>query len=469
MTEGRDRRLYDAARRLADLWADSIGPAPKRAWSDGHQGMKIALYRLARLVDDLEGPGAGARYADLADYLLSQRGADPRMPAASNYNYGLGAEYDQSHAPAIEQYRAVGHAVRAVYSYTAMAESAARNDDPQMQSAVLSVWDNLSNRKTYITGGIGSGETAEGFGEDYSLPVNAYCESCSGVGNILFQHRMQLMTGRARHADLYEDTLYNGLLSGIALDGRTFTYTNALDTSDSRYPWHVCPCCVGNIPRALLALPAWTYTVGDTSLHVNLFVGGRASVPRVAGTRIDVVQQTDYPRSGRVRIVLRPDRPARFALHVRDPDRVASELYSAEPPSRGLLAVRVNGERVDPEIVDGYAVLERRWSPGDTVDLELDMPVQRVRAIDRVDGLRGRVALKRGPLVFNVEAADQPLDGELAADAPLEAVFDPDLLGGVMTIRGTWSDGTPLLAIPNYARNNRGGRSMVWIREAGGG
>lgn len=470
MTGGSDRRMYDAAKKLADTWCAHLGPPPKKSWYDGHEGMEIALFRLARLVDRYEGAGAGGKYADLAEFLVSQRGTSPAKLGDQSQNYGLGAPYDQSQAPVDEQYEAVGHAVRAVYLYSAMAEAAARTGDKKLEGAIYSICDDLVNRKYYVTGGVGSGETAEGFGEAYSLPVHAYCESCSGVGEMIFQHRMGLLDGRAGHADLLEETLYNAVLSDIDLAGENFTYTNPLDTDEARYKWHVCPCCVGNIPRALLSLPTWTYAAGDGVLRVNLFVGGTMRVPDVAGTPVELTQETDYPRSGKVAITLRPEQPESFALEIRVPDWSVSEIYASTPPLTvedvaGAMGLRVNGEPVKSTRRDGYAVIDRTWKTGDRVEFELPMPVQRVRAIDKVPSLRGQVALRRGPLVFNFEAVDQDLGGVLLTDEPLTAAYDPDLLGGVMTIRGKFVDGRDLVAIPNYARNNRGGRSMVWIRE----
>ena len=455
-TGGKDRRLYDAAIRLADCWNEHIGPAPKQPWFDGHQGMEIALLRLARLVNEVDGQGAGEKYADLAKFLLDCRGVSGQSEG----------KYDQSHLPVVQQYTAEGHAVRAAYNYAAMAEVARRRRDRPYQSAVFSIWDNLVNRKLYVTGGLGSGETAEGFGEDYSLPNNAYCESCAGVGELFFQQQMNLLTGDARYVDLYEDTLYNAILSDIDLDGQNFTYTNSLDTDQMRYKWHKCPCCVGNIPRAMLTLPTWTYATADDGLYVNLYVGSTMTVPGVVGGDLTVEQETDYPRGGDVKLTLRPATPAQFAVRLRVPERGVSDLYRGTPAASGVTAVRVNGELINaPEIEAGYVVLRRTWKAGDTIGLELPMPVQRVRAADAVASDRGRVALRRGPLLFNFEAADQDPNGVLPPTAPLRAEFDPDLLGGVMTIRGTFADGSPMLAIPNYARNNRGGRSVVWIRE----
>ena len=208
MTEGKDRRLYDAAKRLADCWDRHIGPPPKKRWYDGHEEIEQSLVRLARLVDKVEGPGKGDRYIALAKFLLSCRGG--------------GGEYDQTQAPVTEQYYAAGHAVRAAYCYSAMTDIAMETGDPAYHSAVRSIWDDLVNRKYYVTGGIGSGETSEGFGKAYSLPNNAYCESCSGCGEIFFQHKMNLAYEDARYVDLLETTLYNAVLSDIDLDGEKF-------------------------------------------------------------------------------------------------------------------------------------------------------------------------------------------------------------------------------------------------------
>ena len=245
MTNKSDDRMYRAARKLADCWYDHIGPAPKQAWYDGHEELEQALVRLAWLVDDVEGPGKGRKYIELAKFLLDCR--------------KNGESYDQSHLPVIQQYEAEGHAVRAAYCYSAMAAVAMETGDIDYHSAVQSIWNNIVNKKYYVTGGVGSGETSEGFGPNYSLPNNAYCESCSGCGELFFQHHLNLAYGDAQYADLFEETLYNAVLGDIDLKGDNFTYTNALDSAGARYPWHGCPCCVGNIPRTLLMLPTWIY------------------------------------------------------------------------------------------------------------------------------------------------------------------------------------------------------------------
>ncbi|MFC3593320.1 glycoside hydrolase family 127 protein [Novosphingobium piscinae] len=444
LTGGTDRRLYDAARKLADCWVANIGPG-KRAWFDGHQEMEQALVRFGRFVNDVEGQGRGDAYIRLARFLLDSREG--------------GSEYDQSHLPPARQYEAVGHAVRAVYFYSGMADIAAETGDVDYQSAVMSLWDNMVNRKYYVTGGVGSGDTAEGFGKDYALKQDAYCESCSSCGLIFFQYKMNLAYHDAKYADLYEETMYNALLGSIDLDGTSFCYTNPLDHTE-RTQWHSCPCCVANIPRTLLMAPTWAYVKGPHALFVNLFMGSRIAVGDVAGTAVEVVQRTDYPWSGAVAITVNPAEATRFALHVRVPNRATSALYTATPAVEGLSELTVNGQPAPLRIKNGYAVIERVWSKGDTVAFMLPMAVQQIRASDQVEATRGQVALRYGPLVYAGEQADQAsLDRPLSA--PPSAVWRGDLLGGAIALEGQWADGSPLRAIPYFLRANRTGAPLA--------
>lgn len=482
MTGGRDRRLYDAAKRLADCWADNIGPAPKQEWFDGHQEMEQALVRFGRYVNETEKapdgkPRPGDRYIALAKFLLDGRRG--------------GGEYDQSHLPVRQQYEAVGHAVRAVYTYSAMADVAVETHDPDYQGAIRSLWDNVVNRKYYLTGGVGSEESYEGFGADYVLRNNGYCEACSSCGLVFFNWKMHLAYHDAQYADLYEQTLYNALGGALDLRGKTFYYDNPLDANVQRGAWHVCPCCVGNIARTMLMLPTWTYSKAADGVFVNLFVGGRVSLGRVAGTDIEMVQETRYPWDGRVRIIVNPAVPARFTVRVRAPRRDVSTLYRATPLGDGLTRVAVNGVPVKAVVTRGYVAIARAWKRGDTIDILLPMPVQRVHGSDRIVGGGDRpsptgdkVALRIGPLVYNIEQVDQDIRGVLPHSAPLAAEWREGLLEGVNVITGRFADGTAMMAIPNFARYNRnppdpppvtppGAKeptpppptSIVWIRE----
>jgi DUF1680 family protein len=464
LTEGKDKRLYDAAKKLADCWVANIGPG-KKEWYDGHQEMEQALVRFGRFVNDMEGNGRGNSYIALAKFLLDNR--------------RNGSEYDQSHVPVQQQYEVVGHAVRASYTLSGMADVAAETGDVDYQSAVMSLWDNLVNKKYYITGGIGSGESSEGFGPNYSLGNNAYCESCSSCGLIFFQYKMNIAYSDAKYADLYEETMYNALLGALDLDGKNFYYDNPLASGQSRYSWHVCPCCVGNIPRTLLMVPTWTYVKGKDGIYVNMFIGSTIKVEKVAGTNVEMVQKTDYPWSGNIGFTVNPEVSKEFTLFVRVPNRSTSDLYKTSPVVSGLKSLAVNGKAVKPEIVNGYAVIKRQWKKGDKVDLVIPMEVQTVTPDERIVADRGRIALRYGPMIYNVEKADQPDIDKFIGAGPLRPEWQKEMLGGVMTINGKWADGTPLIAIPNYARNNRNtihstskpepdnkdGGSIVWIKK----
>lgn len=473
MTGKKDTRLYNAAKKLADCWDSNIGPAPKKPWYDGHQQMEQGLVRFGRFVNDMEGGGKGQRYINLARFLLDSRYTTAPSPRQQQ-------EYDQSHRPVIEQYEAVGHAVRAAYTYSGMADVAVETHDPDYHSAVLSLWDNIVNRKYYVTGGIGSGETSEGFGPNYSLRNNAYNEACSTCGLIFFQWKMNLAWHDARYADLYEESMYNALLGSMDLEGKNFYYDNPLDEWRPRYAWHVCPCCVGNIPRTLLMLPTWLYAKTPSDVYVNMFAGSSITMENVAGTNIEMVQETDYPWSGKVAITVNPQIPKRFAVRIRIPNRSVSTLYDAAPDSNGIGAILVNGRPVRTQVEKGYAVVNRSWKKNDRIEFDLPMKPQRIHAVDNIAATRNKVALRYGPLIYSIEREDQDITKTLPGNSPLSTEFRKDFLGGVAVIKSQFSDGSPLLAVPNFARMNRQPpsplpkqakpvpppSSVVWIRES---
>lgn len=453
LTDRKDARMYDAAKKMADCWYENIGPAPRKYWYDGHQEIEQALARFARFVEDVEGKGKGGKYIELAKFLLDSR-----------IN---GDEYDQSHVPVTRQYEAVGHAVRAVYSYSGMTDIAMETGDLDYHGAARSIWDNLVNKKYYVTGGVGSGETSEGFGPDYSLGNHAYCESCSSCGELFFQQKMNMIYRDAKYADLYEETLYNAILGDVDLEAKNFTYTNPLDSGHARYAWHGCPCCVGNFPRVFLMLPTWMYLKDDAGIYVNLFIGSSVDVDGVAGTDVRMVQVTDYPWKGDVSIWVNPEKATSFAVRIRVPNRDVSSLYTSSPEADGITSISLNGLVIKPEIVNGYAVIEREWKAGDKVDLVLPMKVQRVKASEKIAADVGRVALRYGPVVYNIETADQDIEQVLEPGTELTAQWMPDLLDGVMVVKGAFAGGKPMQAVPYYTRNNRGGRAIVWMKDCG--
>lgn len=467
ITGGKDRRLYDAARRCADQLCERFGPPPKRNWIYGHPGMGIALCRLARLVGEAEGNDAGAKYSNLAKFFLDHRHEIEEHRSA----------YRQSHLPVVEQDEAVGHAVRATYFYSAIADLAMLTGDRAYERAVDKIWDSAVNRRMYVTGGVGSTHQGEAFGADYDLPNDsAYCESCAGCGLSFWADRMNRMHHDGASVDVEERVLYNNILGAVELTGENFFYQNPLASGGRRYPWHGCPCCVGNIPRALIAIKDLMYRLDGSrdTLYVNHFVAGSGTIANVAGTSLRIEQETNYPWDGDVTLILTPDKPAQLTVKVRIPNRGESRLYSPTPPS-GEVNLQVNGRSQSATVTDGYVSLSRTWQAGDRIELRLPMPIQRIYADERVKSNRGRVALQRGPVVYNVESVDHGGDVRalyLPKDSELHAVWKPDLLGGVMVLKAKASRNTPegaspvnLVAVPNYARLNRGGWSQVWIAE----
>lgn len=458
ITDGKDRRLFDAARKCADHLCETFGPAPKQNWIHGHAGMGYALCRLARLVNEAEGTGKGDKYFELAKFLFDNRHAVEEHRS----------EYRQSHLPVPEQSEAVGHAVRATYFYTAIADLAMLTGDRAYLRAVDRIWDSAVNRRMYVTGGVGSTGRGEAFAGDYELPnESAYCESCAGCGLSFWADRMHRLHHHGQCVDVQERVLYNNILGAIELSGVTFFYQNPLGADRKRYSWHGCPCCVGNIPRALIAIKDSMYALkaDKDTLFINHFVASEGTIEDVAGTSLRVEQQTDYPWKGAVSIHLHPAAATKFTLKIRIPNRGECDLYTPKPDLKNTFTIRVNDEPQVVNVVDGYVSLDRRWESGDRVDVCLPMDVQRVYADERVKDDRGHIALQRGPLVYNIEDADH--DGQsrsvvLKPDASLNAAWREDLLGGVMVIE---SEDKSLFAIPNYVRQNREGWSQVWIPE----
>jgi uncharacterized protein len=471
------RALLDVAIKCADLLDRTFGPTKQSIWP-GHQITEMALAKLYRESGD-------ARYLKLAKFLLDARGPDGAK--------GSGREYNQSHAKVTEQTEAVGHAVRATYMYSGMADVAALTGDDSYISAIDRIWGNVVNKKLYITGGIGSVGNIEGFGKNYDLPnMTAYNETCAAIGNDFWNYRLFLLHQDARYIDVMERTLYNGLLSGVSLDGKSFFYPNPLESNGQhqRSPWFGVACCPGNMTRFLASVPGYVYAEQGDTLYVNLFVASQATVKLDNGRALRVAQETRYPWAGDVRMTVTPDRAARMAINVRIPgwarnEAIPGDLYRFADSVAEAPTLKVNGQPVALSIEKGYVRLNRLWKRGDVIELTLPMPVRRVVANDQVEADRDRVALQRGPLVYCAEWPDSPdhhvRNLLLADDARLTAEFRPDLLNGVTVIKGRAAAlaydrqgqvskrEQDFLAIPYYAWANRGpGEMIVWIasREA---
>ena len=403
---------------------------------------------------------------------------------------GSGREYNQSHMRVVDQTEAVGHAVRATYMYSGMADVAALTGDQAYVHAIDKIWDNVAGKKLYITGGIGARSSGEAFGANYELPnMTAYNETCAAVGNDFWNHRLFLLHADAKYIDVLERTLYNGAISGVSLDGKTFFYPNPLESAGQheRSPWFGTACCPSNITRFVASMPGYVYAQRAKEIYVNLFVASTAEVKLDNGRTVKITQETHYPWDGAVKMTIAPDLPGPFRMKVRIPgwarnQPVPSDLYRYAAASSSAVVLKVNGRRVPIVLDKGYAIIDRVWRPGSTIELNLPMTVRRVVANDQVAADRGRVALERGPILYALEAPDNP-DGKVrnlvvARDAALTAEFKPALLKGVEVIQG---QATALsydaqgkvvkhqegfTAIPYYAWANRGrGQMIVWIPE----
>jgi len=470
------RSFLDVAVKNADLMCATFAPG-KRTDPPGHEEIEIGLCKLYRATGE-------EKYLRQAKFFLDQRGR--RGNRGPDGKGGLYGPYAQDHKPVTEQTQAVGHSVRAAYLYTGMADVAALTGDMDYVRAIEAIWQDVVGTKLYVTGGIGAAGGSEGFGGPYELPnMTAYCETCASIANVFWNHRMFLMRGEAKYVDVLERALYNAVLPGISMKGDRFFYPNPLESTGqhSRSPWFGCACCPSNVARFIPSVPGYAYAWKNDDIYVNLFLSGRAQV-RTADNNVTITQQTKYPWEGSVRITIEPEASDTFAVYVRIPgwarnEPVPSDLYRFLNDFDEKPALKVNGRPAALNMDKGFARIERTWKRGDTIELQLPMPVRRIIANEKVKADRGRVALQRGPIVFCLEWADN--DGEvlnlvIPDEARLGAEFRPDLLGGVVVVTGKArltrrrQDGKIVTAgekvftaIPYYAWAHRGrGQMTVW-------
>jgi uncharacterized protein len=482
------RTLLDIALKNADLVCRVFGPG-KRSVAPGHEIVEMGLVKLYRVTGKAE-------YLQTAKFFLDARGHyagyDPKSP--DPFRNG---SYWQDDQPVVDQRQAEGHAVRAEYLYSAMADVAALTGDQPLLAAVDSIWHNLVARKLYVQGGTGAVPAGERFGADYELPnATAYNETCASVADVFWNERMFQLHGEAKYIDVLEKVLYNGLISGVGLDGQSFFYSNAMQikasasfpqTEPARAGWFECSCCPTNVARLMPALPGYVYAQRGRALYANLFVNGTADLT-INQQRVRLTQQNHYPWHGDLKFTVDPTRAsADFDLLVRIPgwarnEALPSDLYTFAQPSTQRATIRVNGKPVEYKLQNGYAVLSRKWRKHDVVDVTLPMEVRRVHAHPRVTDDLGKVALQRGPVVYCAEWVDnggKTSNLLVPATATFTVQHRPELLQGVTTLTATvpalqiGADGLSattvprtLTAIPYYAWANRGkGEMTVWFPE----
>jgi DUF1680 family protein len=465
------RTLLDIALKSADLVAKDFGPDRLKVWP-GHQVIEMGLVKLYRVTGD-------RKYLDLAKFFLDYRGPG-------------GQQYNQAHIKPVNQREAVGHSVRATYMYSGMADIAAIEHDTAYLNAITRIWEDLTYRKMYITGGIGASGGNEGFAGPYNLPnMSAYCETCASIGDIFTNERLFLLHGEAKYIDILEKTLYNSMLSGVSLSADRFFYPNPLESNGqhNRQAWFGCACCPSNVARFVPAIPGYIYAQKGRDIYVNLYISNEGRIALGEDT-VDITQKANFPWDGKVEITINPQATARFSLSLRIPGWARNEaipggLYSFVDQNPETVTIVVNGEMLsNADIRDGYALINRKWKKGDRVELNLPMPVRKVIADDRITADEKKIAFQRGPVIFCAEWPDNNsgnvLDLVLDRDAPATTGFRQDLLGGTQVITTTGSgvkktlDGKlellpeePVTMIPYALWNNRGpGQMMVWMPTA---
>ena len=473
------RTLLDVAIKSADLIERTFGPDPSQLKDvSGHEEIELALCKLYRATGEV-------RYLRLAQFLLDMRGRElvATHPAdkvfaqsgalVKSSEMGAKGSYNQNHLPVVKQREAVGHAVRATYLYCGMADVAALAGNDDYVKAIDAIWENVVQKKLALNGSVGARRKGEAFGENYELPnESAYLETCAGIGNALWNQRMFLMYGDSKYIDVMERALYNGILSDVSLGGDEFFYPNPLASKGGykRSKWFGCSCCPVNVVRFIPQVAQFAYATRGDAAYVNLFVESDATL-RLGCGDVKLSQKTEYPWNGAVRIAVTPPKDgARFALDVRIPGwcvgrPVPSDLYTQTAPGTSVdFAVKVNGASVKVEPVNGYCVIDRKWKSGDIVEVAMSMPVRRIKAHDKVEADKGRLAVERGPIVYCAEGAD---NGGKAFDATIPA--NATFLEGTVEIGGETftslksSNGVTLVPYCIWGNRQPGNEMQTWF------
>jgi len=478
------RKLLNVAIKTADLVNKEFGLG-KIEKIPGHQEIEIALVRLFKLTND-------DKYLRLAKFFLDIRGSTDVFKHHNSFNQlkndnpliqnTNAREYNQSHKRIIDQDEVVGHAVRAMYMYSAITDISALYNNTKYRSAINRLWDNVVSKKLYITGGIGSRshEFGESFWDEYKLPnLEAYNETCAAIGNIFWNHRLFLLLENAKYIDVLERILYNSFLSGISIDGKKFFYTNPLASKENtrRKSWWKVPCCPTNIVRFLPQISSYIYAQVNDCIFVNLFVGSKASI-NLENYKILITQETHYPWNEDVKIIVSLNQPSEFTIAIRIPGwaqnrPVPSDLYHYLKPNSLTAILKVNGDQIDYQIHNGFAKIQRLWDKNDVIEIKLPMPIRRVLSNPKVKENTDKVAVERGPLVYCIENVDNEVESifniKLNDNDVLQEKFQKYLLNGIVTITGSIYNNQKknleeISLIPYYTWANRGKSQMtVWI------
>ncbi len=452
------RNFLDIALRYADCVCREIGKETGQlVCVPGHQIAEMALAKLYVLTGD-------EKYLDEAKLFLDERGKTK-----------VKSRYSQSHLPVVEQDEAVGHAVRAGYMYAGMADVAALTGDEDYIRAIDRIWQNIVEKKLYLTGGVGARHKDEAFGNNYELPnLSAYNETCAAIANVYVNYRLFLLHGESKYYDVLERTLYNAVISGMSMDGGKFFYPNPLESTGDyeREPWFGCACCPSNLCRFIPSLPGYVYAVKDRDVYVNLFLANTSDID-VAGANVRLTQETLYPWDGDVRLTVDENTAGQFTMRIRIPgwvrdEVVPSDLYRYSDSVLPRYSILLNGQTLESTLENGYFAIDHEWTAGDCVEIHFDMEPRTVRANYCVEADRGRMAVERGPLVYCAEGVDNGVD-VLTVEVPRHPLFQvvdsPDVLGGIQEIDFPIEDGK-LTLIPYYAWDHRGATTMeVWMKE----
>jgi len=483
------KNLLNIALKNADLVCSVFGPAPtQQHTAPGHEVVEMGLVKLYRITGKKE-------YLNTAKYFVEERGRDVSYDSTSKDEWKNGS-YWQDNIPVVDQTEAEGHAVRAGYLYSAMADVAALTGDTALLRAVDTIWDNVVGKKMYVQGGVGAVGDGERFGDNYQLPNStAYNETCAAIAQVFWNERMFLLHGDSKYIDVLEKTLYNGLISGIGLGGKSFFYTNAMQIKNSfshpdmeatRSGWFPCSCCPTNLVRSLPSVPGYIYAQKDNSIYANLFISSNATLT-IGATPVEIVQQNNYPWDGDLKFIVNPKKSLDFSMLIRIPgwarnEAMPSGLYAFNGNSDKKTIITINGKEVDYTIEKGYAVLNKKWKNNDVIDVKLPMEVRKVVANSNVKSDIGKVALQRGPIMYCAEWVDN--DGKasnlvMPVNTTFTTEFKPDLLKGIEVLKANvpalvirnngetiQTKNQNFMAIPYYAWANRGkGEMMLWFPE----